>query len=229
MNPLERLTLASIQGMNESIYGAQNRRHFGEPWRILCRINIRLSMAHKAVRRNNTTILPYHLCMGLSWTLALANNLKIGLEDEVWKKYPGRCPHCTGNPCRCPARAETRSVGVSPTAERRPTTFREFQNMFAQIYPNNNSLDSAGHALEEVGEVAQALDHWLGRREPDMFDRVISELVDVIAHICAIAICNKIDLTTEMAKLFADGCNRCHLPECDCGFTTDIVATVRDG
>ena len=45
------------------------------------------------------------------------------------------------------------------------------------------------------------------------------ELADVFAWLCAMATLLKIDLAEEMERAFADGCVKCHLPECDCGYS----------
>ena len=99
--------------------------------------------------------------------------------------------------------------------------------MLAQIYPNNTPLDSAGHMLEEICEVAEALDHWTGKHEDPLFERVVSESVDVIALICGVGSCSGLDLADEKAKIFAGGCPRCHLPVCGCDFTTDVAPPIR--
>ncbi len=36
-----------------------------------------------------------------AWLASLANVLEIDLEEAVQNKYPGKCPRCNNNPCRC--------------------------------------------------------------------------------------------------------------------------------
>ncbi|MGQ9720680.1 MAG: MazG nucleotide pyrophosphohydrolase domain-containing protein [Candidatus Jordarchaeum sp.] len=36
-----------------------------------------------------------------AWLASLANVLNIDLEEVVKKKYPGKCPRCKNNPCKC--------------------------------------------------------------------------------------------------------------------------------
>ena len=226
---LKALSIAGWQGWNETLYGDQNRRNYSEPWRIMFRIMSYLGLVHKSVRVQNTRSLPHHLCMGFSWTLALANILKIDLEREAHNRFPGVCPYCGKSPCgtdchkgeRPIARSEVVVVGVAPHS------LVGFQRMLADVYPHNTPLGSAGHMLEELCEVAQALDHWTGKHEDPLFERVISETVDVIAHICGTASCHGLDLAAEMAKIFAGGCPRCHKQNCGCNFTTDVAPSIR--
>lgn len=36
-----------------------------------------------------------------AWLASLANVLNIDLEEAVQTKYPGKCPRCNNNPCKC--------------------------------------------------------------------------------------------------------------------------------
>ena len=36
-----------------------------------------------------------------AWFTSLCNILGVDLEDVVGKKYPGHCPKCRENPCKC--------------------------------------------------------------------------------------------------------------------------------
>lgn len=230
MEVLRGITLGGLQKQNEDIYGKQNRKNYSEPWRIIFRIMAYLGMVHKTVRREKTLTLSHHLCMGFSWSLALANNLQIDLETEVWKKFPGVCPYCGLLPCSPSCNTKERPAdrihGIA-IQESQQKTFRELQTMLREIYPNNVAKSSAGHMLEELCEVAQAIDHWKGRHEDQLFQRIVTESVDVLTHLCAVASCNDLDLAEDMGKIFGNGCPRCRHLECDCQFTTDVAPSVR--
>ncbi len=168
--------------------------------------------------------------MSLSWTFALANNLKIDLEAAAWKKFPGVCPYCGRRPCDplCNSKERPEKLRTDLTVARLDHgSFHDFQCMLSQVYPNNESRTSAGHSFEELAEAVQAIDFGLGRHEQQDFELIVSEIVDVIAHICAVASCEQIDLATEMAKKFGNGCPRCHYLECRCNFTTDVAPPIR--
>lgn len=36
-----------------------------------------------------------------AWLASLANVLNIDLEEAAQRKYPGKCPRCKDNPCKC--------------------------------------------------------------------------------------------------------------------------------
>ncbi len=38
----------------------------------------------------------------VAWLVSTANLLGIDLEAEISKKYPSKCPLCSGIPCQCP-------------------------------------------------------------------------------------------------------------------------------
>ena len=38
----------------------------------------------------------------VAWLVSTANLLGIDLEAEINRKYPGKCPLCSGVPCQCP-------------------------------------------------------------------------------------------------------------------------------
>lgn len=222
------ISVASLQWQNETIYGEQNRRNFGDPLRIHCRIGSHFGLAHKCVRKDKTENLPFYLCMSLSWSFALANNLGINLENELWNRFPGVCPYCGQIPCTESCHKTTRALerkdALLPSNS---GSFRDLQEMLRRIYPHNTALTSAGHGLEEIAEVGQAIDHWTGTHKNEHFEKIALELADVITHICAVASCIEIDLTNEMGKTFEFGCCKCHKTPCICGFTTDPDSKIR--
>jgi NTP pyrophosphatase (non-canonical NTP hydrolase) len=214
---IRNLSLASFQGMNFTIYKEVNDRNY-DAARMVSRLHRYTARVLKAVRKGKVNDIPYPLSMALSWACALANQKHIGLEAELWKRFPGVCPYCGGCVCDCgEERAAERKI-VATTATQ-PASLRELQSMLARIYPKNTLRDAAMHLTEELGELDEAVEHFTGTHNSQIFDEIIVELVDVIANLCAVATCANLDLALEMEKIFCKGCPICRKLSCACGFT----------
>jgi NTP pyrophosphatase (non-canonical NTP hydrolase) len=217
-------SLTDFQALNQGIYGVQNDRNF-EAADMASRIHSYITRVLKAVRKNNTEHACYHLAMGFSWSLALANRLHINLDDQMWERFPGYCPYCLKTPCSCKERAEER--GQRQPIGERPTTLRQFQNMLRGIYPNNTLKDAAMHLAEESGELGENVEFFRGTHDPEHFNEIVIELVDVVTNICAVASCLGVDLAVEMEHNMGDGCPKCHESPCGCGYTVAKSVSIR--
>ncbi len=213
---LSNFSVNGFQKLNKKIYGKVNRRHYSKP-QMVSRMHRYVTRVLKAARRGNHTNIPYCLSMAFSWTCALANELDINLELETWRRFPGICSHCMCGPCACGEADPPRSPqAVRDTS---PQNLRDFQAMFAQIYPKNILKDEAIHLAEELGEVDEAVEHFMGTNAAEMFGDIVPELADTFAHICGVANCVDITLAFEMESNFPDGCcHGCRKPECICGY-----------
>ncbi len=221
---IRNLTLTSFQGLNSKIYMVQNDRNYNAA-DMVSRIHRYCTQVLKAVRKGQTELVDFWLCMGFSWSLALANRLHIDLESEMWCRFPGVCPYCNSVPCVCKERAAER-VATPAIMGVHPASLSEFQKMFARIYPHNTLQDAAMHLAEEVGETSEALEFFMGTHKQDLFKEIVVELVDMITNMFAVATALKLDLAVEMEKHFSDGCPRCHQVPCGCGFTIAKSVTI---
>jgi NTP pyrophosphatase (non-canonical NTP hydrolase) len=216
---IRNLSLSGFQGLNGKIYLVQNDQNF-ETADMVSRMHRYITQVLKAVRKGKTENIGFWLSMAFSWSLALANRLHIGLDEEMWKRFPGRCPYCGSPRCECKERAPARQeVSTSQSPIPRPATLRKFQEMFAKIYFYNTLQDATMHLAEEAGEVDEAIEHFMNTHDRRLFEDVITELVDAVTNMLAVATCLKLDLAAEMEKNFSDGCIRCHQIPCKCGFT----------
>jgi NTP pyrophosphatase (non-canonical NTP hydrolase) len=213
-------SLEDFQACNKEIYTEVNDRYYSA-YRMFAKLHRHVTHILKAVRKHEHEgredayeDIMYHLCMAFSWSLAMLNRYHIDLVDDMWRRFPGVCPYCLEARCCCKKRPKERQKTMGKTRGKQPVSFRDWQKMFAEIYPNVVSV-SAIHLAEEAGEVNEALQAPHG---DIYFWKIIEELVDLITNIFGVANCINLDLATGMAEYFGSGCPRCHKPLCECGF-----------
>jgi NTP pyrophosphatase (non-canonical NTP hydrolase) len=214
----ENSTLEEFQESNRSLYLVVNDQNYSNTEIFSC-LHRHTTQVLKAVRKEKYDDIRYHLCMSLSWSLALANRFHVNLTDETWKRFPGFCPYCLAVPCACKERPKEREKISGEPTRKQPASLREWQQMFAEIYPNI-VINSAIHLAEEAGEVDEAIRNYLATHSKDWFNKFVEELVDVITNIFGVANCLKLDVATGMASYFANGCPGCGKTPCSCGYVT---------
>jgi len=200
-------SLSDFQARNEELYSEVNDRHYSSN-RMFARLHRQITHILKAVRKAEQekrkdayTYIVYHLCMALSWSLAMFNRYHINLVSDMWRRFPGVCPYCLEAPCACKERPKERQKVVGRTRGKEPVSLRDWQKMFAEIYPNVVMV-SAIHLAEEAGEVNEALQALSATHQDKCFWKVAEELVDVVTNIFGAANCLKLDLADGMARYF---------------------------
>jgi NTP pyrophosphatase (non-canonical NTP hydrolase) len=215
----ENSSLEVFQQHNAEIYSAVNDRAYGRT-EMFFRLLSHTTHILKATRKKNHKNTTYEICMALSWLFALANRYRVDLAKEMWNYFPGCCPYCLATTCTClPERPRFRQKLDVPK-RKRPSSLREWQQMFSKLYPNVIE-SSASHLAEEVGEVAIAIMACIGTHKQETFRQLELELVDVLTNIFAVANCLNIDIANAFIGYFGKGCPACHQPQCACGFVTD--------
>jgi NTP pyrophosphatase (non-canonical NTP hydrolase) len=213
-------SLEEFQDLNKQIYLVVNDRSY-DNMAMFFRLLYHLNRVLKAVRKNDYKDIVYHLCMSLSWSFAMGNRFHVNLADEMWKSFPGCCPYCCAVPCSCKKRrAKERKNMAGKSRCCRPFCLRDWQEMFARIYPNEIQY-SAMHLAEEAGEVGQAMRIHSATHQSEWLREIIEELVDVITNIFGVANCRKIDLAKGMVAYFKSGCPGCNKFPCECSYALD--------
>ena len=221
-------SLKDFQDHNNVVYGVTNGRNYSAE-KMFARLHSHTTRVLKVARKHEQDRpereysaeelqnFMYHLCMAFSWSLAMLNRYQIDLASDMWRRFPGVCPYCLDAPCCCKKRPKERQKLVGKARGGQPASLRDWQKMFAGIYPNI-ALLSAIHLSEEAGEVHEALLVHSDTHRDDCFWKVIEELVDLVTNIFGVANCLGLDLAKGMAEYFGSGCPKCrHLP-CECGF-----------
>jgi NTP pyrophosphatase (non-canonical NTP hydrolase) len=176
--------------------------------------------ALKGIRKDDKKQIKENLLISFSFLFAIANRLHINLEDEVWKRFPTMCSYCGKKPCVCKKVKPKSRKKITPKDSLRPRSLAEFQKMFNEIYPQKNSTlaDAGVHFAEEVGEVSEATNNFLGQHRPSQFEAIKHEMADCISCTFGIANSAKINVADELEKLFYKNCHICHKAPCTCSF-----------
>src|SRR6185369_604284 len=119
-------TCIDFQRLNERIYGKQNRAVYSSPKDITLKMLRYATRAIKGIRKGETPVIVHNTAMTMSWSFALANHFDILADDELWKRFPGVCPYCSGRPCICKIRPPGR-VEIVPDLSAKPDSMAGFQ------------------------------------------------------------------------------------------------------
>lgn len=213
-----------------------NERDF---YQILARLVESIAKCSQYVNKNNEPEIGRQLPALFAWfsslvVKAIPNNKNLG--EILWSKYPGCCPYCLQSQCNCLSvkrSLEENQTALQKKAEDnniiRPKNLKEWQEMFAKIYPRNpqgySQQSNFIHLIEEVGEVAEG--YRLRYFHPD---NLSNELADVMTWIFGIANLidarakdspsyfgdNKYILEEHIQKKYKDGCPICKKKTCLC-------------
>lgn len=212
----DNASLEIFQGLNWKIYQVNDDRHCGSAFDIISYLHRDITRILKAVRKEKHEGLGKRICVTISWAFAVASRFHINVADEAWKRFPGCCPYCKGASCVCKERASSRQTVTA--ARDRPISLRDWQAMFAAIYPNNKLQDSVMHLAEEIGELSEAVRNFFAVHSDDSFSNISEEIVDIFANILGVANCLDFDVAALLADYYKDGCPKCHQSSCKCGY-----------
>lgn len=183
--------------------------------------------ALKGIRKGNQERVRKNLLISFAWLMAIANRLHIDVDDEVWKRFPALCSYCGFAPCQCKKIKQEKRAQIKVHSSLRPKSIQGFQDMFRTIYPpEQRTLPDAGvHLAEETGEVSEAIHNFLGQHLQKQFDEVQLEIADYVSCVFGVANSASLNIASDLAEMFKDGCHVCHNAPCTCSFST--VATLK--
>ena len=176
--------------------------------------------ALKGIRKGEKAKITNNLILSFSWLTAIANRLHVDIEKEVWRRFPALCSYCANRPCACKQAAVKTRRKVKIDRTLKPKTLAGFQKMFAQIYPpKNRTLAEGGmHLAEEIGEVTEAVHHYLGQYKDPQFDQIRLEIADYVSCLFGVANSMNISLADALASHFKNNCHVCHKAPCVCDY-----------
>lgn len=219
-------TIADLRRFNELVYASVDDRS-NSILDLLAQEQRFVMRALKGIRKRDISRAEKNLLISFSWYMAICNRLHITIEEDIWARFPGVCSYCGTCPCSCAAAKPKRRRRVSGVGKRRPRTLAEWQRMFARIYPpERRTLEHAGiHLAEEMGEVGEAVQNYLGLHRESLFAEVRAELADLFSCLMGVATSLKFDVAKGLWSIYRNNCSACHRAPCTCDF--ERVATFK--
>ncbi len=215
------ITMRSVQSRFAAIYGAKNQE-MGLTKAYL-RLNFRVASFPAAVRRKDLETAKSLAAQIFAWIAGIANHPDIGIDlyERLLDKFPNACPYCGDSPHTCAVtRPESRLSPEELASLRRGVPEGiDVQLMMHNIYPENALDTSVEHLGAECGELGQEL-------AKESLAGMETELVDMLAHLLAIANLLDFSLLDETLLAFKEGCPSCKGQVCACGeFHQEKVGT----
>lgn len=213
-------SVSKFQEVIKEIYGVSDDRLFSLS--DLLSNQERFTMrALKGIRKNDDGKLRMNLLIATSWLMAVANRFHIDLEIALWKRFPQVCSYCGKSPCNCRKVKPIKRIKIPHRLVLKPKTLAEFQKMFSKIYPpTNRTLPEAGvHLSEEMGELSEAVHHFIGQHKSNLFQNIMDEMADYFSCIFGVANSASIDISASLNKMYNNNCHVCHQSPCLCSFS----------
>ncbi len=212
-------TIKEYRVFVEEVYGLSNDRYFsvGD---MLANVGRFIMRGLKGIRKNDKKKARINLLVSFSWFTSMMNQLRIDIEDKVWKRFPYLCSYCATCPCSCKEKKLEKRQKVIINEKKRSKTLEEFQNMFGKIYPSEKrSIEHAGvHLAEELGEFSEAILTYRGGHKDEDFEGVELEAADLFS--CFMGIFNSLGISVakELSIMFSNNCHVCKNAPCTCNF-----------
>ena len=214
-------SLSDFQSLINDIYSLPDDRLFSL-WDLVSNQERFTMRALKGIRKNDVKKIKTNLLIAFSWMMAVANRLKVDVEDIAWNRFPARCSYCGSNPCVCKKTKSSKKVNFKRNIALKPGSLAGFQKMFASIYPpsSRNILEAGVHLAEEMGELSEAIHRFLGEHKKNIFQEIEIEIADYISCIFGVANSANIQIAKELEKMYWKNCHVCHELPCECNFTS---------
>ncbi len=214
-------SLQDFQLLIHNVYGVTDDRDYST-WDLCSHVERYSLRAVKGIRKEQIDKIRLNLLVAMSWAMSFGNRFHIEVDEEVWKHFPYLCTYCGDTPCQCKALKSSGRKNVVVNELKRPKTLKECQKMFELIYPSasRNLVDAGIHLAEEVGEIVEAVQIYLGEHKVEDMKQISLELADYFSCIFAVANSAGIDIADELEKMYANGCPICKHLVCECTFST---------
>ncbi len=92
-------TIQDFQNLMKDLYGERDRKRGIE--KSLMWLLTENGELIEAFLKKNVEQIHEEVADVFAWLCSVCNLLEIDLESAVWEKYPGNCPKCNSNPCKC--------------------------------------------------------------------------------------------------------------------------------
>lgn len=213
-------SLFDFQNVINEIYGVTDDRLYSL-WDLLSNQERFTMRALKGVRKNDINRIKQNLVISLSWIMAVGNRLHINIDEAVWERFRYKCYYCKNAPCTC-GKKKVLTKSKRKKEAVRPASLAQYQEMFQKIYPPKRFSVSevAVHLAEEMGELSEAIQVYLGEHQKGEFSQIQTEIADYIS--CSFGLANNIDfdIAGELADIYENNCHVCHKAPCICSYSS---------
>ncbi|MDO8564426.1 MAG: hypothetical protein Q7R88_00325 [bacterium] len=190
-------SIKALQKLNTDVYGAVNARDF-EISDMACRLMRYNSRVSLWVRKQETDMLGYHLCVMLSWICGLANRLHIDISQALMDS-------CGADACFADA------------------PFSELQIAFSARHPATQLPSAALCLSEKTQAIASALEYYRTTHAEEHFRDATHRIAQTVEALCVVSSKLGVHLSEELQRHFSYGCSKCRSVPCLCGFRADKV------
>lgn len=211
-------SVRDYQAMLYKVYESANGRYSDSD--LFLRLIEEIASVMEIVRKDNLHELPVQLARVYAWWNAVANRMKIDLQEAMWLKYPGVCSYCLRTE-NCLCAIEHPNVPHKDDILRRlrrergnePNSLRGHQELHHRLYGRQNrrilTIQTASHLAEEAGEISREFRH-------RGMDGLQDEMADVGSWIFALANRCGFDIADAVWELYPYECETCHAVVCSC-------------
>lgn len=214
-------SIQQFQQFIQDVYGVPDDRYYSL-YDLLSNQERFTMRALKGIRKGNKQHLKKNLLIAFSWSVAVFNRLHLDIENALWHRFPNFCSYCGHRPCTCHKEKPAQRILRRQSPQQQPQSLNDFQEMFRVIYPpSTRTLAEAGvHLAEEMGEVSEAIQAFLGEHKVSQFDNLKDEAADWVSCMFGVANSAEISIAKELALIYKKGCHVCHRAPCACTYSS---------
>lgn len=211
-----KLTISELIASNEKIYQVPNDRIYSVT--DLIYLNQKSIFEYiKHLQDDDNIKASESLIISLGWLLSLINRYHLDLEQEVWKRYPFKCPSCLSIPCICKCENNNYSKTGRPPVGK-PKDLEGWQKMIGKIYLDRDIEKLNLALLRGQNELNYVVRRFKKEGKKMYFGNIIDRSTEQFVLFLRIFNILKKDLGVEYQRIFSKGCYSCGKIPCECNF-----------
>jgi len=218
------------------IYAKQNKdKSFEYMYSYLTRKTAYLTREFIRDGNQDKELLKNTFIEAISWLFAICEKLEVQPQDSFYKKFPGCCPYCLGNPCGC-IQTHRKPEKIKSATAIKEELFYKYNSITAgghppyaprminEIYPSNRNIWSifggfyhSSRLFEELGELQEAYAKSIEDKNYNK-ENLHDECADIYAWLFSLwgIIFKDLDLGQALQDYYINGCPVCNKKECEC-------------
>lgn len=230
------LQINDMSGIVAGIYNKQNKnKSFEYMYSYLTRKTAYLTREFIRDGNQDKELLKNTFIEAISWLFAICHKLEVQPAASFYKKFPGCCPYCLGNPCNC-SQTHRKPEKIKSAKKIKEELFDKYNaisssynlpyapRMISAIYPANKNIWSifggfyhSSRLFEELGELQEAYAKSIEDVNYNK-ENLYEECADIFAWLFSLweITFKDIDLGDAIQDYYINGCPVCNKKECIC-------------